>query len=57
MTDYISKIFEDESTIKKIKSRLPFIFQIAEIDSKRGGQTGIVISTLTLNKILEVYYV
>ena len=33
-------LFEDKNIVLKIQRRLPFLFQLAEIESSRAGKTG-----------------
>jgi len=37
MSSYITEIFTDEKLILKIQKRLPYLFQIAELESSRAG--------------------
>lgn len=36
----LESLFEDSHTVQKIQRRLPFLFQLAEIESSRAGKTG-----------------
>ena len=40
MSGSLIEIFEDEKLVTKIKSRLPYLFQLAELESSRGGKIG-----------------
>jgi len=40
MASRLSEIFEDAKLIEKIQRRLPYLFQIAAIESSRAGKTG-----------------
>jgi len=40
MASHLSEIFEDKKLIEKIKKRLPYLFQIAALESSRAGKTG-----------------
>ena len=42
----IKSLFDDERTILKIKTRLPYLFQIAELESSRAGKTGMEVGSL-----------
>ncbi|MBC7361913.1 MAG: ThaI family type II restriction endonuclease [Candidatus Aminicenantes bacterium] len=33
-------MFDDKNLVLKIQRRLPFLFQLAEIESSRAGKTG-----------------
>lgn len=40
MTNHLVEIFDDLELVNKIKTRLPYLFQIAEIESSRAGKVG-----------------
>jgi len=40
MSSRLIEIFEDEKLIAKIKKRLPYLFQLAELESSRAGKIG-----------------
>jgi len=40
------EIFEDEKLIRKIRQRLPFLFQLAELESSRAGKIGMEVGSL-----------
>lgn len=40
MSDRLSEIFNDEKLVEKIKRRLPYLFQLAELESSRAGKIG-----------------
>lgn len=40
MSSHLIEIFEDEKLVEKIKRRLPYLFQLAELESSRAGKTG-----------------
>lgn len=40
MNNKINEIFERKEIIQKIKSKLPYLFQLAEIDNSRDGKLG-----------------
>lgn len=46
MTKHLAKIFEDQKLVDKIKKRLPYLFQIAEIESSRAGKVGMEVGSL-----------
>jgi len=46
MTSRLSEIFEDEKLIEKIKKRLPYLFQLAELESSRAGHPGMQVGSL-----------
>jgi len=45
MKKTILQLFEDEQLIKKVKEKLPHLFQLAEIDNSRGGKLGMEIGS------------
>lgn len=40
MNKNIIELFSDEAVVKKIRSKLPDFFQLAEMESERGGRIG-----------------
>ena len=46
MSSYITEIFTDEKLILKIQKRLPYLFQIAELESSRAGKTGMEVGSV-----------
>jgi hypothetical protein len=46
MQDYLLKIFEDKKLVEKIQKRLPYLFQLAEIESSRAGKIGMEVGSL-----------
>jgi len=42
----IRTLFHNPNTIRKIQERLPYIFQVAEIDSSRAGKIGMEVGSL-----------
>jgi len=40
MSHHLIKVFDDEKLVEKIKRRLPYLFQLAELESSRAGKTG-----------------
>jgi hypothetical protein len=47
-------IFTNEITIKKIKARLPYLFQIAEIESSRAGKIGMQVGSVRENIVVAL---
>ncbi len=45
MPSYLKEIFEDEKLLDKIKKRLPYLFQLAELDCSRAGKTGMEVGS------------
>ena len=46
MIEEIKPLFEDEKTVERIKSRLPELFNIAELESQRAGKIGMEVGTI-----------
>lgn len=46
MSSYLAEIFEDENLVEKIKGRLPYLFQLAELESSRAGKIGMEVGSL-----------
>lgn len=46
MSHRLIEIFEDEKLVEKIKRRLPYMFQLAELESSRAGKTGMEVGSL-----------
>jgi hypothetical protein len=40
MENHLLEIFEDSKLVEKIKRRLPYLFQLAELESSRAGKVG-----------------
>ncbi|MCD6161043.1 MAG: ThaI family type II restriction endonuclease [candidate division Zixibacteria bacterium] len=46
MIDQIKEIFNNPKTIKKVQNKLPYLFQLAELDSQRAGKIGMEVGSL-----------
>jgi len=46
MPNRIVEIFEDKKLVDKIKERLPYLFQLAELESSRAGKVGMEVGSL-----------
>jgi len=46
LNKYLVEIFEDEALISKIKRRLPYFYQLAELESSRAGKIGMEVGSL-----------
>jgi len=44
MIDQIKEIFNNPKTIKKVQNKLPYLFQLAELDSQRAGKIGMEVA-------------
>lgn len=56
MTSRLVDIFRNEKLTAKIKSRLPYLFQLAELESSRAGKTGMEVGSLR-EKILIAFLI
>jgi len=46
LNSHLSEIFEDEVLTSKIKKRLPYFYQLAELESSRAGKIGMEVGSL-----------
>jgi hypothetical protein len=46
MPSHLIELFEDEKLVEKIKRRLPYLFQLAELESSRAGKTGMEVGSV-----------
>lgn len=46
MANHLIEIFEDEKLVEKIKRRLPYLFQLAELESSRASKTGMEVGSV-----------
>ncbi len=46
MASHLEEIFADEKLVEKIKIRLPYLFQLAELESSRAGKTGMEVGSV-----------
>lgn len=46
MSSHLIEIFKDEKIVEKIKRRLPYMFQLAELESSRAGKTGMEVGSV-----------
>ena len=42
----LARVFEDEELVNRIKTRLPYLFQLAELESSRAGKIGMEVDSL-----------
>ncbi len=45
MNNHLLDLFDDSSAVKKIKNRLPYLFQLAELESSRAGKIGMEVGS------------
>jgi len=50
----LTELFEDEKLVKKIKERLPYLFQLAELESSRAGKVGMQVGSIRENVIVAL---
>ena len=46
MSNKLIEIFEDKKLVEKISKRLPYLFQLAELESSRAGKIGMEVGSL-----------
>jgi len=46
MASRLIEIFQDEKLIEKIRKKLPYLFQLAELESSRAGKAGMEVGSL-----------
>jgi len=46
MSGKLIEIFTDKNLVEKIKKRLPYLFQLAELESSRAGKTGMEVGSV-----------
>jgi len=50
----LAEIFEDKALIDRIKRRLPYLYQLAELESSRAGKIGMQVGSLRENIIVAL---
>ncbi|MDI6707524.1 MAG: ThaI family type II restriction endonuclease [Candidatus Thermoplasmatota archaeon] len=46
MPNHLAEIFQDVNLVEKIKKRMPYLFQLAELESSRAGKIGMEVGSL-----------
>lgn len=46
MKKHLKELFNDENTVEKIKNRLPYLFQLAELENSRAGKVGMEVGSV-----------
>jgi len=46
MNEYIRQLFADEQMVERIKVRLPYLFQIAKLETSRGDRVGMEVGSV-----------
>jgi len=54
MEKSLIELFENEKIVNKIKKRLPYLFQIAELESSRDGKIGMEVGSLREKVIIAL---
>jgi len=54
MNSHLIEIFEDEKLRAKIQKKLPYLFNIAELESSRAGKIGMQVGSLRENTIIAL---
>jgi hypothetical protein len=57
MARRLVEIFEDKKLVDKIGKRLPYLFQLAELESSRAGKVGMEVGSLrekNCNRIINL---
>ncbi|MCS6876577.1 MAG: ThaI family type II restriction endonuclease [Aquificaceae bacterium] len=53
MADLIAEIFKDEESVRKINTKLPYLFKLAELEVSKGGRAGMEVGTLREKVIIS----
>ena len=51
---HLVRLFEDQEIIRKVKQRLPRLFQLAELESSRAGKVGMQVGSIRENVIVAL---
>ncbi len=46
MASRLVEVFEDEELVERIKRRLPYLFQLAEVETSRAGKIGMEVGSV-----------
>lgn len=52
--DRLLEIFDDDNIVQKIQNRLPYLFQLAEIESSRAGKIGMEVGSVREKIIISL---
>jgi hypothetical protein len=55
MSSRLIEIFEDEKLVEKVKRRLPYLFQLAELESSRAGKAGMEVGSAREKVIVALF--
>ena len=54
MSSRLIEIFEDAKLVNRIKNKLPYLFQLAELESSRAGKIGMEVGSLRERVIIDL---
>ena len=54
MSSMLIEIFEDTRLVNRIKNKLPYLFQLAELESSRAGKIGMEVGSLRERVIIAL---
>ena len=55
MKNPINKLFGDKTIVTKIQKKLPFLFQLAEMESQRAGKVGMEVGSLREKILISLF--
>ena len=55
MRNPINKLFGDKTIVTKIQKKLPFLFQLAEMESQRAGKVGMEVGSLREKILISLF--
>ena len=55
LSSHLTELFEDEALIGKIKRRLPYFYQLAELERSRAGKIGMEVGSLREKIIVALF--
>jgi hypothetical protein len=51
---HLARLFEGEETVRRIRNRLPYLFQLADVESSRAGKVGMQVGSIRENVIVAL---
>ena len=54
MSSRLIEIFEDARLVNRIKNKIPYLFQLAELESSRAGKIGMEVGSLRERVIIAL---
>ncbi len=55
MASRVVEIFQDQGLVERIKNRLPYLFELAELESSRGNKVGMEVGSLREKIIIALF--